>query len=371
MRRLTVIRHLGLAIALFFLIDRAIFGSGIYFRWIAPDSSLGTMAQSIGNVRHIPPGARSILVIGDSRITEGFSSAIATEEAQRLGSTLTFTGGGVAGTVPRVWYYLIRQIDQPAQHLAAIAIMLPSYHDNDEEQQAARVADIAFVHPLLSLADLGVFPQSFPAPASRWEAVKAIIFKGYFYKNDVRDFIGDPMSRINTVNAWRRNGYIWNALYPGRPTSLAGLAFNMATSELTPALGHGAPQPVLLADYAAHLRVSQGRPPDNPDAAAYRQALFGRIADLCQRIGVPLFVFRIPRGPLHYLVAADTQPTGEVATLDHRGQIRLLPADSFDSLEKPQYFFDPMHMNRDGRGIFSTDLARLILAGMPAAKAAK
>ncbi len=343
-------------IALFFAIDRAVFGSSLYFRWVAPASGLGTMSQALDRIAHAPADRSAVIVIGDSRIGEGFSAELATGEASRLGSPVSFANGAVAGSMPRVWYYMLRRIFQDEPRLAGIAIMLSSYHDNDPEPSADRLGDIVFVHPLLSLADIAEFPPSFPSGPAQTEAAEAILFRGLFYKNDLQDFLYDPARRVTEVRAWREHGREWVAAYPGRDASLAGLTMDLRTGQLTGAMPPGD----LMVHYANNLREYGGRPPDNPAAESYRREWLGGIADLCRRAGVTLYVFRIPRGPLHGLVDADEQPTGVVAELARSGRIVLLPAATFDGLERPEFFFDALHMNHAGRELFSAAIARAI-----------
>ncbi len=115
-----------------------------------------------------------------------------------------------------------------------------------------------------------------------------------------------------------------------------------------------------LPRYTQILHQYNGRPPDNRAAASYRSEWLGGIADMCREAGVKLYVFRIPRGPLHGMVDADEQPTGTVADLARSGRIVLLPATAFDGLERPEFFFDTLHMNHAGRELFSVEIARAI-----------
>ena len=356
-----------LGVLLFFLIDGAIFRSGWYFRRVAPLSSLGQMAIAIDDIRHIPTGKHAVLVIGDSRAGEGFSMPTAQRAASAMDLPYVFYNAAVAGTTPRVWYYLLRQIDNPGERLAAVAVMVTSYHDDEPEDLAERPSDIAFVHPLLTLTDLTDFPGSFPSGATRLQAVEAILFKGLFYGADVRSFLANPAERIRSVAAWHRHGFEWIRNYPGRDPSLQGLGLDLTTGKLTVPAGAPSLQTDMLPSYAEELRRFHGRPPDNAGAAAYRREWLGRIAALCRQANVRLFVYRIPRGPLHDLVDADDAPTGVLADMAQAGSLELLPARLFDDLERPEFFFDRLHMDSAGRALFSDRLARAIMLRLQAA----
>ena len=331
-------------------------------------SSVGTMSQTIGRIDQIPDGKKGILVMGNSKVGEGFSAKMATEEAGRFGSSDKFENGAVAGTTPRVWFYLLRQLSAPADRLAAIVVMADSYHDNDDEEPEERRTDIAFLHPLLSLTDLTDFPWSFRSWPAQLEAIEAILFKGLFYKADLQDFARNPRQRIHDVRAWRQHGSEWIANYPGHDTSLDGLDLDPATGKLSVLPGHKAIAPENLIPYTQRLRRYGGRPPDSAAAAAYRREWFGRLATFAKQNGIKLFVFRIPRGPLHYLADIDNEPTGALADLARQGALELLPASLFDNLERPEFFFDELHMNAAGRQLFSVKLADAVLQRLSPAK---
>jgi hypothetical protein len=320
------------------------------------------------NIRHVPTGQKAILTMGDSRVGEGFSPRIANVQAAKSGLPYEFAIRSVAGTTPRVWFYLLRQIRNPAERLAAVAVMVTSYHDNDPEVQAERRSDIAFVHPLLTVADEADFPWSFPSGAGRREAAEAIVFSGLYYKIDIQDFMRSPGERMHAVAAWRQHGFAWVYSYPGRTPSLEGLDLDLATGKLSIPPGHATIQVGGLAPYAEQLRRFHGRPPDNVAAVAYRREWLSRIAELCRAARVKLFVYRIPRGPLHHLVDADDAPTGVLAELAHEGALELLPASLFDPLESPEFYFDELHLNTAGRALFSTMLAETILQRLSTAR---
>lgn len=351
---------------LFILVDAAVFRSGWYFQWVDPVSSAGIVAQAIDNIRHVPAGQKVILAMGDSRVGEGFSPRMANVEAARSGLPYAFVSRSVAGTTPRVWFYLLRQIRNPAERLAAVTVMVTSYHDNDPEVQAERRSDIAFLHPLLRLEDAADFPWSFPSGAGRLEATEAILFSGLFYKTDIQDFLRNPGKRLRAVTAWHQHGYEWVYAYPGRAPSLEGLDLDLVTGTLSIPPGHAAIQVGDLAPYAGQLRRFRGRPPDNAAATAYRREWLGRIAALCRADGVKLFVYRIPRGPLHHLVGADNTPTGVLAQLAHEGALELLPASLFDRLERPEFYFDELHLNTAGRALFTRLLTTTVLQRLSA-----
>src|SRR4029077_14586318 len=79
-RQLHVVRTLFLGIAAFLCVDGAIFHSGLYVSILAPGSYAGRVAKiTQAEKERAPSGLKEVLVLGDSRIAEGFSTTLANE----------------------------------------------------------------------------------------------------------------------------------------------------------------------------------------------------------------------------------------------------------------------------------------------------
>ena len=346
---------------MFLALDHAVFSTKVYGRWADPISTAGKIISALDGFDHMRASNNGIVVVGDSRIGEGFSVAVADDIAAQSPTQAAFGKLAVPGTTPRIWYYLLRQTGLRGHHVKIVAIMLTSYHDNDRENLVDRSYDIAFLHPLVGPLDLFDLTASFESLALQGEAAEAVLLKGLSYNTDLHAFLAAPRQRILTAEAWHDHGAEWIRAYPGSAGSLAGLNFNLARGELvlpphtSPALA------TKLQDYSSLLALSQGRLPDNAPSHAYRAEWLPRIAALCAAEDARLYVFRIPRGPLHFLVNDDGVPSGVVAQMQASGKLVLLPANLFDHLERPDYFSDQLHMNALGRSIFSRDLASVLL----------
>jgi hypothetical protein len=350
--------QLLLGVLIFIAIDRLVFTGTLYYGWVAPDSSLGRTARPIRETKALPKDGKTILVLGDSRITEGFSPRLANEDATQAGSALHFASAAVPGSTSRVWYYLLRAVQPQKEQLAAIVIGLDSYHDNIEHKFEAEGIDISMVHPLLSLSDLADFPASFLRHDNQLRAVEAILFRGRPYAEDIQDFLSAPAARVKMVKAGKEHGAEWVWVYPGRNETLGGTTLDINTGHLSASPAQKTPR---LQEYAETLSNFYGIPPERPDIAAFRRTWIGRVAALCQQAGVKLFAIRVPRGPLHSLGLADTTSSGAVAELEAAGALTLLPADLANALERPEFFFDELHMNAAGRQAFSHILAGAML----------
>lgn len=344
-------------VALFIAIDHTLFSSFLYFHVVAWQSTIGMVAQALDSPNHVPNGRRAVLLLGDSRVGEGFSARMADELAGKPGWTGTFVNSAVAGSHPRDWYFILRQMRVAANRFAGVAVMTTTFQDSEGVAEPDLLSDIALIHPLLGFADLPDIAEAFPSRAARLEALKAVLLRGYFYKADVADLLVRPWSRMRNVQRAWLHGFEYVRNYPGRPPSLAGLGFDRATDTLFIPNGLPPIQTEILPLYAQELRADLHSPAARLPSAEYRRLWFGRIADICAEAGIPLFVFRIPRGPLHHLVATDAGPIGVLSEMRDAGRLNLLPATLFDGLERPEYFFDALHMNAAGRAIFSTLLA--------------
>jgi hypothetical protein len=277
-----------------------------------------------------------------------------------------FINGAVGGSYPRDWFYMLRGMDVTAERFAAVVIMTTAFHDAEPVAEVDQVSDLALIHPLLRIADLPGLAETFPSADGRAGALKAVLLRGQRYGADVSDFLAHPWKRVVNVSLARRVGVETSRNYPGRAPSLAGLRVDPATGALSIPDGLPAIQTDGLLAHARQVLAKPGPAADRPASAAYRGLWFGRIADLCAAAGVPLFIYRIPRGPLAYLANADERPSGVVRDMRIAGRIRLLPATQFDDLERPEYFFDQLHMNSAGRQIFSAQLAGAVLERLPA-----
>ena len=133
----------ALALAAFLFADAAIFRSGWYNRYLEPDSYAGTPALRLYWLAHMPPlKVPDVMVVGDSRIAEGFSVRAA---SAAVDGKFHFENFGMGGSNPRIWYYVLRDADPQRNRFAAIAIMVTPYSDEDgtfDEQNT--IADLSY-----------------------------------------------------------------------------------------------------------------------------------------------------------------------------------------------------------------------------------
>src|SRR5437899_9314495 len=85
-RPLHITRNLLLGVAAFVCLDGIIFHTGLYVSMLAPDSYAGRLAVITRAEKQRPPSdLKEVLVLGDSRMAEGFSTAVADGLASAAG----------------------------------------------------------------------------------------------------------------------------------------------------------------------------------------------------------------------------------------------------------------------------------------------
>ena len=356
-RRLRVARNLFAGILLFLIIEAAIFQSGFYDSYLEPNSYAGKVRSGVnGALVQQTSGKRQILLLGDSRMDEGFSSKVADEPYRR--EDLSFCKLAIAGSSLRTQYYLAREADPSASSYAAVVIGVTDYDDlHTSENMADRALDLRFTTPLLGYRDLLEYSWSFPSLKNRTDAVLNCALKGHAYKQDLQDFLANPSGRLRAVQKFQENRRKWIYNYEGSSESLAGLEYDQERGKLRypPDL-----TPKQRDDLASIIRQSKGKPYPN---TAYRRKwlveVVRRYADTLTRV---VFV-QMPRGPF-VPIRKHQERTESIAEMANLPNVTVLDAHLFDFLERPEYFQDHLHLNATGRQLFSEELGAILAASV-------
>ena len=319
---------LAAAGGLLFGFDASLFRSGVYRPVIEPQSYAGQTDLALRQAALADPAKRNVLVLGDSRIAEGFSSQIANRVA---GATTRFVNAAVPGSTLRCWYYLLREVDPTSARFQAIVLPFDDYEDEDGEWDwADRVLDLRIVAFCLRLNDIWDFTASFRGWSERFEALRGIALRGFALKDDVQDFLLHPSRRMEKARQWKTSGVGWLNGYQGNPGALPD-------------------------SYRPQVRKLL---PQNGRYSAYRRLWLGRILKRYEGTSVRVFAIRVPRGPF-----PQDHPAGQLgsAVRDVRSdRLTVIGEKTFASLEKPENFFDDLHLNARGRESFSRLLAQTL-----------
>lgn len=346
--------RLVLAAAIVFTADALVFRTGWYPRLLQPDSSTANIERIIriegDKLASAAKARHHVVSVGDSRM--GFFVRFANQrwggEGFRFGSLV------LGGSLPRCWPYLLRAVDPDADRYAAVLIPLNDFDDlATEEDLAGRASDLHYLSGQLRVSDLAEFAGSYPDWLDRWTAARAILFKGFAYKRDVQEFIEQPQVRRDKVKLYQEWEQ-WTYNYEGEARNLVGLEIDRKarTAKYPP----GVPDDVRLL-----IERFLVPPPHPPSAVttAYRLKWLGKIVDRYRGTKTRLIFLRLARGPIPPDEPLPTPPNlaSSVHQFAKEPHVTLIDEHFFDSLEKREFFMDPLHLNRAGFERFSHMLA--------------
>jgi len=208
---------------LFLLVEGLIFRVGWYTKYLEPQSSAGTVETHLAWLKRFPPGILpEVLVVGDSRIAEGFSAPAA---GTADGNRIKYWNFGIGGATPRVWYYELRDADPTHRRFAAIVLALDRYSDQDAVDSIEdRIIDLNFVIARLRVSDCADFAASMKSPAYRARALSGCLLKGIALRRDAQEFLRHRKDRVKRAKDSRVNGLGYINDYSGKAGDLRGLS---------------------------------------------------------------------------------------------------------------------------------------------------
>jgi len=321
-------------VLLFLTLDAAIFRSGFYSGYLEPNSTTGQVEYHLIWLRRAPrANVPEVVVVGDSRIAEGFSARTAEAAVQ---GKLHFTNDGMTGSSPRVWYYFLRDADPKRDRFSRIVLALDHYADEDaEENLSDRPSDLNYLAVRLKPWDCYEFAHSFP---------------GTVLRPDVLSFLSNIPDRVARANDWREKGAGYVDGYGGKDEELTGLTVDEEKREI-----HFPPN---LKDWqinAVRSTVLPGTAAQTGSLTRYRKLWLGRILDLYKGTGTTIVFLQIPRAP--WPIPDSKVPARFLDSVAGQKGVEVLPEGTFKNLETPELFADGLHLNHKGRPIFSTMLA--------------
>jgi hypothetical protein len=302
-----------------------------------------------------PSGLKEVLVLGDSRMAEGFSTTVADE----LGSAGGFKFVTLAepASTANTWYYMLREVDPTAQRYWAIVVP----YGIGYEPTSAESLRISMAAPLLRYGDCFTFASAFQQWSGRFRAVTACILRGSAYQSDVADFLEHPIARIENVQ--RESAMVHaRAVYKGRDYDMVGTSYDATTGQMTF-------PPRLTEAQREAIRKSLLQPSQSEMQYSLRlqRDWIPRILNRYSKSATTIVLTPVPRGPFAELPAfsvARRAPFPEVTT---QRTVFSLPEQTFDFLEKPDYYFDAFHLNAKGRQRFTERLVNDLVARLAAA----
>jgi hypothetical protein len=342
-----------------FLIDAAVFRTRLYSPWLEPDASAGNLEMiCYVETERQPTGGKQVIAFGDSRM------ALTPQLADQVsaGRGYEFTNVGVAGSSPRVWYYMLRDLDPAARRYAVVLLPVDDYDDEDRKQQPADdIVDLHYAIARLRLADALEFSLSYPSWQHRWQALRGSLFKGVVYQADFHAFLLDPSERRSRVMQSRRHSAAWRRDFQPPTRDMTGLAVDWNAWKITF-------PPDTTPELRQNIHDVLLRPvdPQNGMLAAYRRKWFGKIMELYRGTSTRVVFYRLPRAPIPRPDSLVRKLSGSIREFRSRPNVLLLDEHTFDQLERPEFFQDALHLNREGAARFSKLMAERLLEALAA-----
>jgi hypothetical protein len=336
----------------YLLCENLLFRSGFYGRFLEPDmSATGYLERILYSEKHrAPTGKKEVLVVGNSRMAEGFSAKLANQHSVNTG--YWFSNFGVSGTGDRVWYYLVRDVDPHRDRYAAITIPIDDYDDPDDyEDVADRASEMPLLVNRLRVTDILPYTLSFTTWKSRLEVFRGLALPGTVYQRDFQQFMEHPSRRLERVDDFRAHGDAIRYNYGGMAKSLAGLQVDWAHQQITF-------PPDMPEEQRQNLTgIFFSQPPQHGRNRAFEVRWLGALVDLYRGSKTRIIIFQAPRSPAPRPTSLAHLPWTIVDELRKRPWVSVIDRKVFEDIEKPELFGDHVHLNTAGRKLFSPRLA--------------
>ncbi len=341
---LHVARNLLLGLAVFFCVDGVVFHTRLYTSVLAPDSYAGRIAvMTRAEQQRRSSGRKEVLVLGDSRVAEGFSAAV----ADRLSSVAGFKFVNLAepASSVNIWPYMLREVDPTTRRYWAIVV---PYGIGYEPNNADNLR-ISMAAPLLRYEDCFNFASGFQQWSARFRAFAACILRGSAFQSDIVDLFEHPIARIRSIQLEPQRVRSRNA-YKGRDSDIVGTSYDPKTGQLTF-------PPQLTEAQREAIRDSLVQPSQSETQRFLKMQRDGikQILDRYSATPTQIVLTPIPRGPFAGLPGASMTFHAAFPSSVKKSAFSL-PEQTFDFLEKPEYYFDGYHLNARGRQRFTETL---------------
>lgn len=354
-RPLHVAQNLFLGIAAFICVDGAIFHSGIYVSLLAPGSYAGRIARiTRAEKNRASSGLKEVLVLGDSRIAEGFSATLANELGSPAG--LKFVSLAEPAASANTWYYMVRKVDPTARRYSAIIVP----YGIGYEPSSADALRVSMTAPLLRYGDCFNFASGFQRSSGRFRAFIACILRGSAYQDDVVDFLAHPVARITSVREADQKHPATE--YKGRDYDLVGTSYNASTGKVT-----FAPKLTEAQRVAFRKSLIQPSQSDTEYSLKLQRDWIPRIINRYSHSPTAIVLTPLPRGPFLQLGGLSRGYESVLPSSVIQRTSFSLPGHTFDFLEKPEYYFDAFHLNAKGREKFTETLVSDLLGRLQSA----
>jgi hypothetical protein len=197
----------------------------------------------------------------------------------------------------------------------------------------------------------------------RFRAFTACILRGSAYQSDVVDFLEHPTARIRSIQQEPKRVHSRD-IYKGRDYDIVGTSYDPKTGEVTF-------PPRLTEAQKEAIRDSLVKPSqsETQDFLKMQRDGIQRILDRYSASPTEIVLTPVPRGPFAGLPGAAMTFHAAFPTVMTQKTVLSVPEQTFDFLEKPEYYFDGYHLNAKGRQRFTETLVAEVVGRLPSADA--
>jgi hypothetical protein len=289
-------------------------------------------------------------------MAEGFSATV----ADQIGSTAGFKFVNLAEPAASVnsWFYMLREVDPTTRRYWAIVIP----YGIGYEPSTADPLRISMTAPLLRYADCFNFASGFQRWPGRFRAFTACILRGSAYQSDVVDFLEHPIERLKSVREEPQRLHS-RSVYKGRDYDLIGTLYDPKTDQFL-----FAPKLTEAQRQAVRKSLIQPSESDMEYSLKLQQDWIPRILNRYSNSPTTIVLTPLPRGPFVELPGFSKPYHSVLPGGKTRRTAYSLPEQTFDFLEKPEYYFDAFHLNAKGRQRFTEALVAELVGRLGSAE---
>ena len=204
--------------------------------------------------------------------------------------------------------------------------------------------------PLLRYGDCLNFASAFQRWSGRFRAFTACILRGSAFGSDVVDFLEHPIARIRSVQQGPKRLQARD-VYKGRDYDIVGTSYDAKTGQITFPPGLTEAQRDAVRD--SLVKPSQS---ETQDFLRMQRDGIQRILNRYSASSTKIVLTPVPRGPFAGFPGASMTFHAAFPPITTQRAVFSLPEQTFDFLEKPEYYFDGFHLNAKGRQRFTETL---------------
>lgn len=356
-----------LAAALFFLLDSIIFRSGLYARIMSPDTTAGKFFHTVLYERYrASDPARDVLLLGNSKMEFAFS--VKTFEEKFPASPIHLVLGAVAGSTEQWWFYMLRYLDPGRDRYAAVVIPISNYQIGPwREDFQGRFDTAQVIAPILSASQWPSFLKTYSLyPEIQTRAALLALLSSHVYALDVQDLLLRPKRRLDALKRRKRAGSRWLFDYEGISGDVEELRLDHGTGQIVR-------YPATFTEFKKRETNYQFEraAPEEALRLSERNAAFEAnwLKQIVAHYGgsrTKLIFIQMPRWPIPLPESEPLPAAPDIRTLvGSAANLVITDPGEFTFLESPHYFADMLHLNTEGRRLFTERLGADLMRDLP------